>query len=296
MNHQTASCSFITFNLFSDLPAFRHLDRRLEIAAAAIAAQRPGIVALQEIVRSPACGDMGRKLCDLVNRDSSGAEYELHYAPADGLGEGEWKFDEGVALMSRYQRVPQHVAVLKYPSQVRISASVGSQEYRLPDDRIVMHARYLIAPDMELDAYATHLTDRAEQSGGVAIRLLQARELLEWVRNTNRPGNPVLIGGDFNDVPESDTIRALTGNGFIDLHATAANEAGYTNDRNDLDIEAAQASPNQRIDYIFFRPARGRKFTIESVELFLNRPSAENGGRWLWASDHFGVMARLMIE
>ncbi len=68
MDASVVSCSFLTFNLFSDLPAFRHLDRRLEIAARAIAAERPGIVALQEIVRSPICGDMGRKLCDLVNR------------------------------------------------------------------------------------------------------------------------------------------------------------------------------------------------------------------------------------
>jgi endonuclease/exonuclease/phosphatase family metal-dependent hydrolase len=296
MGDQAATCSVITFNLFSDLPAFRHLERRLEIAAAAIAAERPGIVAVQEIVRSPACGDMGRKLCDLVNRYGAGAEYELHFAPADGLGEGEWKFDEGIALMSRHERASQDIAVLKYASQVRIAASVGSQEFRLPDDRVVMHARYVIAPGVELDAYVTHLTDRAEQSDGVGIRLLQARELLDWVRRTSRPGNPVLIGGDFNDVPESDTIHSLTGNGFIDLHATAGSGLGYTNDRNDLDIEAPQASPNQRIDYIFFRPGHGRKFTIESVHLFLDRPSAEPGGGWLWASDHFGVLARLVIE
>jgi endonuclease/exonuclease/phosphatase family metal-dependent hydrolase len=295
MGDHAASCSFITFNLFSDLPAFRHLDRRLEITAAAIAAQRPGIVALQEIVRSPACGDMGSKLCDLVNRHGSAPEYELHYAPADGMGEGEWKFDEGIALISRYERAPHDIARLKYASQVRIAASVGSQEFRLPDDRVAMHGRYTIAPGIELDGYVTHLTDRAEQSDGVAIRLLQARELLAWVGHTSRPGNPVLIGGDFNDVPDSDTIRALTGNGFIDLHAAANRGPGYTNDRDDLDIEAPQASPNQRIDYIFFRPGR-RRFTIESVQLFLDHPSAEPDGRWLWASDHFGVLARLLIE
>ncbi len=105
-----------------------------------------------------------------------------------------------------------------------------------------------MAPGVELDAYVTHLTDRNEQSAGVPTRLLQARELIDWVHRTSHPGNPVLIGGDFNDVPESDTIRALTGGGFIDVHASAGSEPGYTNDRNDLDIEAPQASPNQRID------------------------------------------------
>lgn len=296
MDETVPTCSFLTFNLFSDLPAFRHLDRRLEIIAGAIAAERPGVVALQEIVRAPACGDMGRKLCDLVNQHCNAAEYHLHYAPADGLGEGEWKFDEGIALMSRHQRAPREVAVLKYESQVKIATSVGTQQYRLPDDRVAMHIRYVVGPGVEVDAYVTHLTDRNEQSGGEAIRLLQARELLDWVNRTSHPGNPVLIGGDFNDIPESDTIRTLTASGFIDLHAAAGSEPGYTNDRNDLDLEAPQAGPNQRIDYVFFRPARGRTFTIQSVGLFLDRPSAEPGGRWLWASDHFGVLARLALD
>jgi endonuclease/exonuclease/phosphatase family metal-dependent hydrolase len=295
MRQQAASCSFITLNLFADLPAFRHLDRRLEIAASAIAAEQPAIVALQEIVRARACGDMGRKLCELVNRYSTAAEYQLHYAQADGFGEDEWKFDEGVALMSHHQRVSQEISVFKFSSQVRLTASVGKQQYRLPDDRVAMHIRYAVAPGIELDAYVTHLTDRSDQSGGIAIKIHQARELIQWVQRTSRSGNPVLMGGDFNDIPESETIRTLTGSGFIDLHAAAGSGPGYTNDRNDLDIEAPQASPNQRIDYIFFRPADGRRFTIESVGLFLDQPLAESDGRWLWASDHFGVMARLVL-
>jgi endonuclease/exonuclease/phosphatase family metal-dependent hydrolase len=88
----------------------------------------------------------------------------------------------------------------------------------------------------------------------------------------------------------------LTANGFIDLHHAAGIDPGYTNDRDDLDIEAPEARPNQRIDYIFFRPGRERKFAIEMVQLFLDRPSAEPDGRWLWASDHFGVLARLELE
>jgi len=296
MDEAIPPCSFLTFNLFSDLPTFRHLNRRLEIIAGAIAAERPGIVALQEIVRAPACVDMGRTLCDLVNRRCSGAEYHLHYTPADGMGEDDWKFDEGIALMSRHERASRDVAVLKYASQVRLATTVGAREYRLPDDRVAMHIRYAVAPATELDAYVTHLTDRNDQSDGVAIRTLQARELLQWVERTSHSGNPVLIGGDFNDVPESDTIRSLTGSGFVDLHAAAGTDPGYTNDRNDLELEAPQANPNQRIDYVFFRPPRGRAFTIESVRLFLDRPSAEPDGRWLWASDHFGVLARLVLE
>ena len=105
----------------------------------------------------------------------------------------------------------------------------------------------MLAPGLELDAYGTHLTDRNDQSDGVTVRVAQARELLEWVRHTSQPGNPVLIGGDFNDVAQSETIQTLTCNGFIDIHAAAGAGPGHTNDRDDLDIEAPEAFPNQRI-------------------------------------------------
>jgi endonuclease/exonuclease/phosphatase family metal-dependent hydrolase len=248
MGAKSASCSFLTLNLFSDLPAFRHLDRRLELMADAIAREGPGVVALQEIVRANLCGDMGRKLCELVNRHRGRDEYELHYAPADGLGEGEWRFDEGIALMSRHERTLDEVKVLKYASQVRLGASVAGHEYRLPDDRVAMHARYIVAPGVELDAYVTHLTDRADLEDGLPVRLRQARELAEWVEQTSRPQNTVLIGGDFNDVPGSEVAKTFTERGLLDLHDVAGSGDGYTNDRDDLDIEALQASPNQRID------------------------------------------------
>ncbi len=294
MDQSPISCSFLTLNLFSDLPTFRHLDRRLEIAAAAIAQTRPGIVALQEIVRARQSGDMGAKLCALVNRLCGGQHYQLHYAAADGLGEDEWKFEEGIALMSRYE-IAGEIEVFKYPSQVRITASVGNQEYRLPDDRVAMHARYLIDRGVEVDAYGTHLTDRNEEQDGVGIRVLQSRELLQWIERTSGPDNLVLAGGDFNDLPESATIRTLTAGGLIDLHAAAGDGPGFTNDRGDLDIEGRQASPNQRIDYIFLRPPRERKYRIDSIRLIVDHPSAEPDEKWLWASDHFGVLARLSL-
>ena len=164
MSGPSARCAFVTFNVFADLPAFRHLDRRLQIVARAIAAERPDILALQELVRAQRCGDMGRILCDLVNGFCGKEEYQLHYAEADGLGEGEWKFDEGIALMGRLQLVSPAVGILKFSAQIRIATEVGKQQYRLPDDRVAIHARYVLAPGLELDAYGTHLTDRNEQT------------------------------------------------------------------------------------------------------------------------------------
>jgi hypothetical protein len=71
MSQGLTTCSFLTFNVFSDVPAFRHLDRRLEIAADAIASHRPSVVALQEIVRASACGDIGRSYAILSIVDAN---------------------------------------------------------------------------------------------------------------------------------------------------------------------------------------------------------------------------------
>ncbi len=85
---EPAPCSFITFNLFSDLPTFRHLDRRLEIAAHAIAKERPGVVALQEIIRAHQSGDIGRKLCESVNRYCNGKNTSCTTHKPTDLGRG----------------------------------------------------------------------------------------------------------------------------------------------------------------------------------------------------------------
>jgi hypothetical protein len=67
---------------------------------------------------------------------------------------------------------------------------------------------------------------------------------------------------------------------------------GYTNDHRDLDIESPAASHNQRIDYIFYRPALGGDAQIIDARLFRHSPHREPGG-WLWPSDHIGVSTTL---
>lgn len=96
-------CTILTLNIFHDLPMYRHLQRRCELIAKAIAAHRPHVAALQEVLRSTASGDIGATLRDRVNRLCRGEVYRLDYAVADGLGEDEFSFDEGVALLSRLE-------------------------------------------------------------------------------------------------------------------------------------------------------------------------------------------------
>lgn len=287
-------CKILTYNLFHDLPRHRHLDRRLALIAQAIAELRPDVVGLQEVPRARSCGDIGERLCAMVNRRAGGAFYRLFYAAADGAGEDDWAFEEGVALMGRLEPLLEQPAILKYREQVRLTTKVSDHEYRLTDDRVALGMSYRTAEGAALDVCVTHLTDVSEAAGGPRVRIEQARELVAWVDSWNRGRNPALIAGDFNDLPESETIGALLRAGFVDAHAAAGCGAGYTNDRNDLDLESESAALNQRIDYVFFRPGAGGGRVAEA-RLFMERPAHLPEGGWLWGSDHLGVLARIRL-
>ncbi len=287
-----AEFKLLTCNLFHDLPRFRHLERRLDFIAAEVTAERPDVIALQEVSRSAARGDVGASLSARVNLRCAGAPYGLDYARADGIGEGEYAFEEGLALISRLQPCAS-VEVLKFDAQVRLEGHFAGHRYRLPDDRIAMRARYRAPNGIELQVCVTHLTDSSETAAGVTIRLQQTRELVAWLKRASDSSSPLLLAGDFNDVPDSQTIAAITGAGFLDLWQAAGSGPGFTNDRDDIDIESPHGAHNQRIDYLFFRPGRGRGSEIVEVCLFLDRPRRTPEGGWLWASDHAGVIATL---
>src|ERR1700687_1035709 len=297
-----AECTILTLNVFHDLPTYRHLERRCELIAEAIAARRPHVAALQEVLRATGPGDIGAKIRDGVNRICSSELYHLDYAPADGAGAGEFLFDGGVALLSRIE-AESPAESLKYRAQVEMATEVGGQRYRLPDDRVAMRRRFRLESDARLDFYVSHLTDRPERialsSGefvdGTPVRTMQARELARWASAGSAPESPVILAGDFNDVPGSETIASLKRAGFIDLHEAFGSGPGYTNDRNDIDVGAERATHNQRIDYLMMRPASGRAPEVVEVGPFAGRPHRESDGTWLWPSDHIGVMATFRL-
>ena len=56
-------------------------------------------------------------------------------------------------------------------------------------------------------------------SGGDLVRTLQARELAGVFIPERGNTNPVLVGGDFNDTPESETILEMKDAGALDMFA-----------------------------------------------------------------------------
>jgi endonuclease/exonuclease/phosphatase family metal-dependent hydrolase len=301
-----AECTILTLNVFHDLPTYRHLDRRCELIAEAIAARRPHVAALQEVLRATGPGDIGAKIRDGVNRICGSRLYQLDYAPADGAGDREFSFDEGLALLSRI-KADGPAESLKYRAQVEIATEVGGQRYRLPDDRVAMRRRFRLESGARLDFYVSHLTDRPERIAlssaefvaefvdGTPVRTMQARELAQWAAAGSGPESTMILAGDFNDVPASETIASLKRAGFIDLHEAFGSGPGYTNDRDDIDVGAERATHNQRIDYLMMRPASGRAPEVVEVGQFAGRPHRESDGTWLWPSDHIGVMATFRL-
>jgi endonuclease/exonuclease/phosphatase family metal-dependent hydrolase len=287
-------CTILTLNIFHDLPMYRHLQRRCELIAKSIAAHRPHVAALQEVVRSTRSGDIGTAIRDRVNQLCGGEVYWLDYAIADGAGDGEFSFDEGVALLSRLESQGPAES-LKYRAQVEMATEVAGQRYRLPDDRIAIRRQLRLESGIEFDFYVSHLTDRAECIDAVAVRTMQARELAGWAAASSGTETTVILAGDFNDVPDSETIASLKRAGFMDLHQAFGSGPGYTNDSNDINLNAESATHNQRIDYLMMRPASVDAPEVTEVGLFADRPHRENDGTWLWRSDHIGVSATLWL-
>jgi endonuclease/exonuclease/phosphatase family metal-dependent hydrolase len=289
-----AECTILTLNIFHDLPMYRHLQRRCELIAKAIAARRPHVAALQEVLRATAPGDIGAKLCDRVNRLCGDEVYRLDYLAADGLGEGEFSFDEGVAILSRLE-ADGPVESLKYRAQVEMATEVAGHRYRLPDDRVAMRRRFRMENGARVDVCVSHLTDRPECLDGVPVRTMQAREIAEWAVADAGAETTVILAGDFNDVAGSETIASLKRAGFIDLHEAFGSGPGYTNDSDDIDLTAEHGTHNQRIDHLMMRPADGRALEVMEVGLFADRPHQESDGTWLWPSDHIGVIATFWL-
>lgn len=127
----------------------------------------------------------------------------------------------------------------------------------------------------------THLDANVPQ-----IRLAQATELLTGPANTDLP---VVVAGDMNTDPTTDTYAAFTSAGFVDAWAQQRPlDTGYTCCEVLPTINNATPTLSQRIDLVLTRGS------IEVASLL--RVGAEASTRTasgLWPSDHAGLVARV---
>jgi endonuclease/exonuclease/phosphatase family metal-dependent hydrolase len=145
----------------------------------------------------------------------------------------------------------------------------------------------------------THLAWQYDQSTLRQRQLGEIVELAARYRGDVEVDPPVILGGDFNAVPESDEIRRLTGLSapyvdglvFTDSWAAVGTGAGHTWTRQNP--HAAEAVwPRRRLDYVFVSWPRSKPLGNPlSASLIGVEPRAGQVG-----SDHYGVLVELCTD
>jgi endonuclease/exonuclease/phosphatase family metal-dependent hydrolase len=156
-------------------------------------------------------------------------------------------------------------------------------------------------PHGDWPVYATHLDHRFDAS---AVRELQTRRILEVVaarRGDPEVELPAIVGGDFNAVPDSDEIRALTGrraNGVAgivlsDCWEQAGDGTGATWTA-DNPYTPDTAWPERRIDYLFVAWPRPKPVGNPIRAWLAGTDDAIVDGERVRASDHAAVVVDLV--
>jgi endonuclease/exonuclease/phosphatase family metal-dependent hydrolase len=149
------------------------------------------------------------------------------------------------------------------------------------------------APSGSWPLVSTHLDYRFDDS---AVRQVQAEALLRivaGVRGDPEVDPPVIVGGDFNAVPDSDEIRLLTGRRAAAVHNLVLTDSweqvgdgpGVTW-RSDNPYQADSAWPNRRLDYVFVSWPRPKPFG-NPLRAWLAGTDPVDG---VWPSDHAAVV------
>lgn len=244
-------------------------DERLQVIRAGLAAMRPDVVCLQEVLCLPDF-DQGRLIAE-------GLGYEVAFGR-----DGDDHYPFGNAILSRWPIA--RTAVRPLPRG-------GTDE-----NRVVTFAS-LDTPFGALPVFSTHLNWKLHQGH---VRVQQVRELVAFIdHETTESDLPAVLAGDFNAEPESDEIRylrGLTGLGgecvyFCDCWAAAGDgSAGSTFVRHNA-YARNDHEPNRRIDYVFVRgPNERLEGVARQCSLAFDAPFGD-----VWASDHLGVLAEIGV-
>jgi len=228
--------------------------KRLPVILAGLRSVKPDVVCLQEVLQHEKLRNQAETLADSLG-------FHLRFASVDGP-----------------ERPKRYGNAVLTPHNVLAS---GERNLDPADDyRAVAHLRFAWR-GREIDAYSTHLHHTPQ---GGPIRTKQIRHLLAWVDSTKGKG-PVVLAGDFNaelGTPEMDLVTSRYVSAFRSVHPGARRAEAVTfNSR-------FGADPGQ-IDHVFV-PARGAgAMTPIASEVMFRSVGPDS----VWASDHFGVMARL---
>lgn len=230
---------------------------RLRRIVAELRALEPDVICLQEVLQHERLPNQAAALAESLGCRS-------HFVSVDPIGAPK---RYGNAILTRHPVLRAGGAFLR----------------PLNDYRVVAHAR-LDVRGRAVDVYDTHLHHTGE---GGAIRAEQVRDLLAFVDSTRGEG-AIVLAGDFNcelGGPELRAVEKGYRDAFAAVHPGVRGEAAAT--MNPLLGNAPRA-----IDHVFVPRAAGTRLEPRAAGILFRDAGPDS----VWASDHFGVLARLRLR
>ncbi len=234
----------MTFNIYGARPSAGFPPADLNALAAVIKEHDPDIIALQEV-------DV------FTNRSGSNVHQARDLARLTGMN---WFF---VKAIDKDGGQYGDAILSKLPFKETKGYNLNVAPGVSGELRSVAMAK-LEKEGKEFWFSSTHLDHLAIEDN----RILQANELKGIVVNLNAP---LIIGGDFNAIPESQTMAIIKG--FMNLGC-----------RQQCPLTFPAQKPDRTIDYLMYTPVDG--FSVQSYQ---SKPNAV-------ASDHAPVIAVIQIN
>ena len=202
----------------------------------------------------------------------------------DGLFNDWWDWSKGNALFSRYEFArlgdPKKTG---FPRNVPIFQPLSYEGSRDSDPRYVIigriqHPPYPYVVNLHLTTLMGERPPRAWDDIRDAARLTRHQQLMRMMdlvrRNIIEKGEPLILAGDFNAIPDEYTIRE-----FLEKECSFVR----LKPRNNVATHAVAGM----VDHIFFSPAN----RLEGYECWI-----ENRKTTRMVSDHLPVIADLSIN
>lgn len=282
---------------------FTDFPRRAQALAAEIAEEKPDLIGLQEVTlyRVGTPGDpasatqvrldfLDELLRALAQR---GQRYEVASSQAAFDGEltaFDWAPPAGTGGLIDVRLTDRDVILArKGPETANIK--VSNAQGGLYENALVLPVlgqplridRGWTSVDVKHRGRSFRLINTHLEAFAQPIAQLQAQELL-----TSGPVQtdlPVVLVGDFNSAPGEAAYQAIRAAGFTDVGEGSGPTCCY-----DDALADPSAQLDTRIDLVFTRgPIKARAVKRVGVRLFQAQPP-------LWASDHAGVVAELILD
>ena len=132
---------------------------------------------------------------------------------------------------------------------------------------------------LHLNTHLDHVSEPARRKG--------AELIVRWLERAQIEV-PVVLTGDFNCEPGSETYRTLASAGFADAHLLAGNAPANT--FHAFRGEGHRPRREGRIDWILLRDGPRLRWAVRSCEVLRDADPP------VYPSDHYPVLARLSLE